>query len=60
MSSVPAPLSSVDRVQLEQSARGTHKRDLGGYAEEGCSVTMETDSLTPVTDGGGEGIGGWV
>lgn len=28
--------------------------------EEGYGVTMETDSPTPVADGGGAGIGGWV
>lgn len=47
-------------VQLEQTARGTHKRNLSAYREEGYRVTMETDSPTPVADGGGEGIGGWV
>lgn len=60
MQSTPAPLRSVDWVQLEQTARGTHKRNLSAYREEGYRVTMETDSPTPVADGGGEGIGGWV
>ena len=51
----------MDWVRLEQTARGTHKRNLNAYREEGYGVTMETDSPTPVADGGGgEGIGGWV
>lgn len=54
------PSVSVDWVQLEQTARGTHKRNLSAYREEGYRVTMETDGPTPVADGGGEGIGGWV
>ncbi len=60
MQSTPAPLSCMDGVQLEEPARGTHKRNLSVYREEGYRVTMETDSPTPVADGGGECIGGWV
>lgn len=46
-------------LQLEQPARGIHKRSPSAYREEGYAVTMETDGPTPVADGGGEGIGGW-
>lgn len=56
-SSTPQPHVGL---QLEQTARGTHKRSPSAYREEGYRVTMETDSPTPVADGGGEGIGGWV
>lgn len=58
--STPAPLSSMVGLQLEQTARGTHKRSPSAYREEGYTVTMETDSPTPGADGGGAGIGGWV
>lgn len=60
MQSMPAPLSSMDWVQLQQTARGTHNRKPSAYREEGYRVAMETDVPTPVADGGGEGIGGWV
>lgn len=61
MQSPPAPLRSMDGVHLEQTARvrDTQKKP-HAYREEGYRVTMETDGPTPVADGGGEGIGGWV
>lgn len=60
MQSTPTPLSSVVGLQLEQTARGTHKRSPSAYREEGYAVTMETGGPTLKADGGGEDIGGWV
>lgn len=47
MQSTLAPLSSMDWVQFEQTARGTHKRKLSACREEGYRVTMETDTALP-------------
>lgn len=55
MQSTPTLLSMVG-LQLEQTARGTHKRS---PREEGHTVTMETGGPTLRADGGGD-IGGWV
>lgn len=60
MQSTPTPLSSVVGLQLEHTARGTHKRSPSAYMEEGYTVTMETGGPTLTADGGGEDIGGWV
>lgn len=51
MQPTPAPPSSMEGVQLQQTARGTHKRNPCAYREEGYRVTMETDSPTPLADG---------
>lgn len=48
----------MEWLQSEQTARGTHKRNLSARNKEGYRITMETDSPTPVADGGGEGTGG--
>lgn len=44
----PVLLSNAEWVQLQQTARGLHKRNLNVYREEGYTVAVETDSPTPV------------